>query len=66
MIEHVQGVPAVAIFGLHHIESAPAFEAQTAVLLAQPNPRILFDMQSMKNISSIFRDRETALNGVQA
>lgn len=52
-IEHVQGVPVVAIIGRLDTQNASAFDAQTAMLLAQPCPRILLDMQSMTYISSM-------------
>ena len=52
-IDHVQGVPVVAIFGRLDTQNAPAFDAQTAVLLKQPCSRILIDMQSMTYLSSM-------------
>lgn len=52
-IEDAQGVPVVAIMGRLDTQSAPAFDAQTAVLLGEPFPHILFDMQWMTYISSM-------------
>lgn len=48
----MQGIPVVAITGRLDTTSAPVFDAQTASLLEQKNPRVLLDLSGVTFISS--------------